>query len=886
MRFSVHKSMLEMCNTLKEAINYMYQNETTDLIDGCLDILVSINSTLLENDVTEFDFNIINNLSAEFNSQNIDLQKAYDLIFDLENEIKTNVKYKLKVLFVAEDSSKWDAMASVYENIVKRDDCEVQATIEPHFIANKMPDGTTKSEVILEDHLSPLGIPNVHWSQYDFETELPDITFYSQPYEYNTSEKFWPQNMAKYTKVVYLPYYVARTINRNISTATFCCFFKCDTENLAWKIVAQSEMMKKHYKNFGSRKGENVIVTGLPKYDYPMKLTKENVKCPDDWAKKLEGRKVFLLNTHFYEFEKVDESFQKLKELIEVFLENKEAALIWRPHPLTETVIRVRKSEFWIEYKEFKDKIKATENIIYDDEPNYEMSFAYSDALISTNSSIVVIFLLMNKPILLAYNTETSFKWRENLNTNDGLFDLNKLPVAVELAEKKKFIDDIVNGNDEWQEQREELIKDYLTLADGRCGERVVEAIINEFNKENEDVEIEINEAKNLFIIGNKEESKFAIKSFEARNVEFSVCSEFYGETDDYKTVSLFEAENENYDLFLITAKNSEVIKDMLLERNIKLEKILEFWKMYNAGIPSSVCDKAMLNPKIKSFEGIILGTGHAANGIITSQFKNKNFCNLAVSSQDIYYNYKTLEHCLKTYPEKLKNLKYAIIDMYDYNYFNYDASQSNSIVDYVFSGGITFDEHNFSKNKNYNKLSFEDFVRTIESEKFEGITDIDLANWLVNFPDIYTVSEFYGFGYDDTEFKNRTKVITDEDVDNYKFDRKVVVNLFDKTIEENIKYFEKTIELLLNINPKIKLYLISIPKFVEVETHNANELYKHEKAFCEIIEEISSKFKFEFIDFKASSDIMYNRNYFFDANHLNYYGEMQLTKELNDRMF
>ena len=45
MRFSIHKSMLEMCNTLKEAITYMYQNETTDLIGGCLDVLTHLAGT-------------------------------------------------------------------------------------------------------------------------------------------------------------------------------------------------------------------------------------------------------------------------------------------------------------------------------------------------------------------------------------------------------------------------------------------------------------------------------------------------------------------------------------------------------------------------------------------------------------------------------------------------------------------------------------------------------------------------------------------------------------------------------------------------------------------------------------------------------------------------
>jgi hypothetical protein len=343
----------------------------------------------------------------------------------------------------------------------------------------------------------------------------------------------------------------------------------------------------------------------------------------------------------------------------------------------------------------------------------------------------------------------------------------------------------------------------------------------------------------------------------------------------------LFDLDNESYDLFVITAKETEVIKDMLLERNIKNEKILEFWKMYNAGIPSRVCDRAILNPKVESFEGVILGTGHAANGILTSQL-NKSFCNLAVSSQDIYYNYVTLKYCLENYPEKLQDLKYAIIDMYDYNYFNYDASQSNAIVDYVLSGGITTDEHNFSKNKRYNKLTFQQFVETIESEKFAGITDVDFANWSVNFPEIYTLSDFEGFGFNDETLKNRTSVVTDEEIDAYNFRRAVANDVYDKTIDENMKWFEKTLDLLLKVNPEINIYLILIPKFVENETKDAFRMYKHKIIFNEKINTLKKVYNFEYVDFKDISDFMIYRKNFIDPRKFNWYGATKFTNEFN----
>ncbi len=876
--------MLDMCNTLKEAVSYMYENNNSELLDGCLDMLVSINTVLVEYGLT--DFESINILSEKFNSPTLNLPEIYDEIVNLENEIKTKVKYKLHILFVAELASKWDAMASVYEAMKKRDDCEVEVVIQPIFRATKMPDGTTKSEVVLNDYLTPMGIANTPYDNYDFATKLPDITFFSQPYETCTVEKFWPENMSQYTKVVYLPYYTARTINKKIGAATYHSSFKIDSEKYCWKIVAQSETMKKHYKSFASQKGENVIATGLPKWDYPMKLTKENVKCPDSWKEKIDGRKVFLFNTHYTE--PIDDpiNFETWKKLIDVFLKNEKAALIWRPHPVTEMVIRVYKSEFWDEYKALKDRIKASKNIVYDDEPSYEASFAYSDALISVNSSLVVQFLLVNKPILLAYNTETITKWREKLATNDGLFDLNKFPLACALEDKKKFINDIIDGKDEWKEQRQELLDNYLELADGKCGERVTEKIIEAFKDEQEDKEIELNPAKTVLIVGDEKDSELCVKQLKKNAVSYVFAKEFLnGCNCEDEKISLFEADENQFDLFVVTDRNGSVASDMLeTELKIPQEKIISFWKLYKATLPTRVCDRIMMNPSHNSFDGVILGLSNVEVGIIPSQLK-ASFCNLAVSSQDIYYNLKTLEYCYENYYEKLKNLKYAIVDLHDYNYFNYDTSSSASAIKYLGFGGYNLDAHNFANNKNYNG-DYSAYVEQIENLNLEGLNEIDIAQWSVNFSDVHELDNFEGFNsvYNDLSF--RKNIVTDQQIASYKYDRASVVQVFDKTIKENRKYLDELFGLLLKINPEIKIYLTVLPKFVEVETLDANELYKQKAVFYEIIEDLKSKYKFEFIDFKISSDIMYNRNYFYDANHLNYYGAMRLTKELNDSIF
>ena len=95
---------------------------------------------------------------------------------------------------------------------------------------------------------------------------------------------------------------------------------------------------------------------------------------------------------------------------------------------------------------------------------------------------------------------------------------------------------------------------------------------------------------------------------------------------------------NIEYYCVVITVKPSLTVKKILVEEyNVDSNKILEFWKIYNAHIPLMVCDRLMLNPRNASFDGIICGLSYTEVGILPEKL-NGTFANLSVSSQDIYY--------------------------------------------------------------------------------------------------------------------------------------------------------------------------------------------------------------------------------------------------------
>ena len=126
---------------------------------------------------------------------------------------------------------------------------------------------------------------------------------------------------------------------------------------------------------------------------------------------------------------------------------------------------------------------------------------------------------------------------------------------------------------------------------------------------------------------------------------------------------------------------------------------IIDFVRCFMAGLPVMRVDLMMQNPKVTDYDGMILGISHGQTGILYN-FLNGEWCNLCLSHQDIYYNYKTLEYCYDMYADKIRNLKWLIVDMYEYAYINYDCSLSRNIANYWRCGGINFDTHHFQDNQ------------------------------------------------------------------------------------------------------------------------------------------------------------------------------------------
>lgn len=180
---------------------------------------------------------------------------------------------------------------------------------------------------------------------------------------------------------------------------------------------------------------------GYPKLDTLFESLQNRKNIPNEWGKKINGRKVFL-------FTQLDESW--LNNLTE-----DKWVVIWRPHPLT------------IENNE--DRIKRIcnkyHNVILDDKLSYYSSFVLADALIAgpSISSVIINFLYTGKPVCFYDNNseETIMDFRQE-NWYKGMH------IATTISDIAVFLENVVNGKI-YEERREFIMEEF----DGKVCDRI-----------------------------------------------------------------------------------------------------------------------------------------------------------------------------------------------------------------------------------------------------------------------------------------------------------------------------------------------------------------------------------------------------------------------------
>ena len=318
-----------------------------------------------------------------------------------------------EIVFLPYKASMWDALDSVYRAAVQEQNGNVTVIPIPYYNIN------SEGEVLAVEYegaLFPQDIPITDFRDYDLAKMHPDVIFIHNPYdEYNrvtqVPQEYFSSTLINYTEhLVYIPYFVARGTEVKVD---YCVM---PAVRNAWRTFVQSETVREDYIEAGND-AERIVALGSPKFDMVIKMQENPPAMPEEWKSALEGRKIFLLNTHLNPIiNEAEKTIDKLQQIFALFAEREDVALLWRPHPLSIQTAKSMNPRILDDYMKLIEEFKKIPNGVYDDSADVHRAIAISDAYIGNRSSLVTLYGLTGKPMyLLAVQCEHKIRIPERM---------------------------------------------------------------------------------------------------------------------------------------------------------------------------------------------------------------------------------------------------------------------------------------------------------------------------------------------------------------------------------------------------------------------------------------------------------------------------------------
>ncbi len=329
------------------------------------------------------------------------VKDARKLVNELRRELEKDPEVKTSVVFLPYKAAMWDSMDSIWRAAKADERCEVAVVPVPYH--EKNPDGTL-GEQFDDGPLFPAELEVKSWKAYSLEAEQPDIAYIHNPYDdrnYVTSvaPAFYSAELKKHVRTLaYVPYYVSENASEG-GPGEAALGLHADI------LVAQSEEDRQFFKKAGF--AGDVAALGSAKTDRVLALDREKPDMPPAWRPLLEGKKVFLLNTTVADFLAFSGTIlEKLRLIFRYFSQQDDAALLWRPHPLTKSTLASMRPGMLDAYCEMELFFRQAQTGVLDDSDDVERAIALSDAYIGSNSSsLAFMFGITGKPVYLYERT-------------------------------------------------------------------------------------------------------------------------------------------------------------------------------------------------------------------------------------------------------------------------------------------------------------------------------------------------------------------------------------------------------------------------------------------------------------------------------------------------
>ncbi len=229
------------------------------------------------------------------------------------------------------------------------------------------------------------------------------MIYIHNPYDWannvtSVEPRFYSDKLKKHTDcLVYIPYY-------NTAGGMAEAQEKCLAYYNADYIVIQAEKYRKYFD--AALPDEKFLAFGSPKFDRVIRICNNPPQPPKEWAKKMQGKKVYFYNTSLGGMlADTERFFKKMEYVFHIFRGRDDACILWRPHPLFESTIDSMRKEFRPVYDRLKKEFLESGLGIYDTTPDITNTIALCDAYIGdAGTSVTSLFGVVGKPMFILNN--------------------------------------------------------------------------------------------------------------------------------------------------------------------------------------------------------------------------------------------------------------------------------------------------------------------------------------------------------------------------------------------------------------------------------------------------------------------------------------------------
>jgi hypothetical protein len=378
-------------------------------------------------------------------------------------------KNKINVYFVFTQCQLW-GLQSVYEKMLTSD------TFDPFVIVMPNTEDRVTDVKITHDtnmkFFSKLGVKIISGLDKHFKIEKfndivaqHSIVFFDQPFPQLPDD--WSfDKVSRRSLICYVPYgfKVARSYNAH---------FNLMLQNIAWRVFAETEWHRKQFINIGKRGGDNVVVSGYPKFDayrLPVKKIARGFNKEDlgVYKKIIIWAPHWSINDDFLGYSTFDLYYQKFQKAA-----RDDKTIYWAFKPHQRLKYHLIETGFMedVEIDNYYNFWSNSDNTDYYGEGDYLDLFKMSDALITDSGSFLAEYLPTGKPVLLLQSKNT-------VGYNEfGEQIVQSYYKAKNWEEVNYFIKDVMSNEDEMIDKRKSLIPLVLPNVSITTGEFILHNI-------------------------------------------------------------------------------------------------------------------------------------------------------------------------------------------------------------------------------------------------------------------------------------------------------------------------------------------------------------------------------------------------------------------------